>query len=75
MKFIIYRTSDRYKPYHSPTKKTKKVKIENSFYYEIEINTMDDLMTLTENVGEIIIHNKNIFYEVPAIEIYDTYRE
>ena len=75
MKFMIYRTSDRYKPYSPPVKQAKKVEVKDSFYYEIEINTMDELMEFINNEGEIVMHNKDIFHEIPAIEIYDAYRE
>lgn len=75
MKFVIYKTSDRYKPYESPVNKAKKVKTEKSFYYEIEINTLNELMELIHNQGEIVMHDKDVYQEIPAIEIYDAYRE
>lgn len=75
MKFVIYKTSDRYEPYEPPVNKAKKVKTEKSFYYEIEINTLNELMELIHNQGEIVMHDKDVYQEIPAIEIYDTYRE
>ena len=75
MKFKIYKTSKSYEPYEPPVKEAKKIETEKSFYYQIEINTLDELMSLIHNEGEIVMHDKDVFDEIPAIEIYDTYRE
>ena len=41
----------------------------------IELNTLEDLMTLIENEGRVIIEESYYTHESPKIEFYDDYRE
>ena len=43
--------------------------------YTIDIESVEDLVELTEKEGEIIIKKSYEDVGLPVIEIYDTYRE
>lgn len=75
MKFEIYRTSDWYRE-KAPCEGAKLVRegsAAQSAAYEIEIETLEQLLELMQAVESPIIIMGN-YYE-PAIEIYDDYRE
>ena len=92
MKFRIRRTSD-WSSNKSPHPKAEKLKSATSrLYFEtvshtvarniytIEINSLDELLKLVAEEGEIIISEENILENELApyhfeIEIYDDYRE
>lgn len=79
MKFEIYRTSDCCRE-KQPCEGAKQVRIGSAVHdavYEIEIDTLEDLLELVEREGEVIIGNSDkdkTGYEF-EIEIYDDYRE
>lgn len=78
MKFIIYRTSNSYLNANSPCEEAvlveHKLVYKNNDHeqykniYEIEINSLEDLINLSKKYGEIIINGN-------TLEIYDDYRE
>lgn len=87
MKFIIYRTSgwiaiedleqldidlNKYKVYLEPH--IDELKIERKFAI-IDIKSLEELMELIKDYGDIVIQNPNFVKGIPEIEIYDTYRE
>ncbi len=43
-------------------------------YIDIEINSLDELISLSNKFGEIIIHS-NALFENNTLEIYNGYRE
>ena len=43
--------------------------------YTIDLESLEDLVKLTEKEGEIIIKKSYEGVGLPVIEIYDTYRE
>lgn len=43
-------------------------KLNSCYHFEIEINTLDDLLSLSDECGQIIIDNKN-----KTIEVYNAY--
>ena len=64
MKFNIYRTSDMF-PEFPPCQETiKKKKGEWSNDYEIEINTLEELMGLISKYGSVVLSSE-------TLEIYD----
>lgn len=71
MKFLIFKASDRGQPYSLTMDKYKKIE---NIYHEVEINTIDELINLINNEGEIIMHKKDPYYKMPVIEIYNTHR-
>lgn len=87
MKFIIYRTSDYFiykdikqlnidlNKYRTSIKSTI-----DRFGYEykyavIEINTLEDLIELNKDYGNIILQKPDFVKGMREIEIYDTWRE
>lgn len=44
-------------------------------YHTIEINTLEELIQLSDTHGELIIKNDLVNDRGPSIEIYDDYRE
>lgn len=76
MKFRIYRTSNAYKPEKPPTEGcTKEYNRRGDWYYTKEINSIEEILELSNIKTEIVISNKDHFYNLPKIEIYDDYRE
>lgn len=75
MKFEIYRTSDwcRENPPCEGAKLVRAGSAAHNAVYEIEIETLEQLLELMQAVESPIIIMGN--YEEPAIEIYDDYRE
>lgn len=41
----------------------------------IDIQSLEELMELNKDYGDIVIQNPNFVKGIPEIEIYDTYRE
>lgn len=75
MKFEIYRTSDWCRE-NPPCEGAKLVSAGSAVHdavYEIEIETLEQLLKLMQAVEAPIIIMGN--YDEPAIEIYDDYRE
>ena len=50
-------------------------RLEDIKAWEIEINTLEELMTLYNKYGELIINTPWSNHVTPQIEIYDDYRE
>lgn len=78
MKFIICKTSQSYNydVEKMPIKGCKKEYDKNDgWYYTKEINSIEELLELSDITGEIIVTRKDVIYSKPRIEIYDTYRE
>lgn len=78
MKFIIYKTSQSYNydVEKMPIKGCKKEYDKNDgWYYTKEINSIEELLELSDIAGEIVVTRKDVIYGKPRIEIYDTYRE
>lgn len=78
MKFEIYRTSDccREKVPCEGARLVRAGSMTNSAVYEIEINTLEDLLKLIDKVGEVIIRDLSLENgHTHEIEIYDGYRE
>lgn len=75
MIFKIYRTSDYYFPTENkPCKKAYIVSHENGeFEWNVEINTLEDLIELQKEVAQDIIFES--YCHKPFIEIYDYCRE
>lgn len=78
MKFRIYRSSfdDKFIEGAHP------VEMEDPFHhrctvYQIEVNTVEDIMAIVEREGEpVIVFPADEFYgNLPSLEIYDDYRE
>ena len=59
-----------------PTKNTIKRRLPDDItVWTIEINSLEEIMELAK-INDIIIKTSNIFcYDLPVIEIYDSYRE
>ena len=80
MKFKIYRTSDL-ECENPPCEGAKLVRagsMTDSAVYEIEIDTLEDLLQLKDRVGEGVIIGNSKFSKTGykyEIEIYDDYRE
>lgn len=76
MKFIICKTSESYNPEIMPIEGCKKEYDENGdWYYTKEINSIEELLELSDIAGEVVVTRKDFMYSKPKIEIYDTYRE
>lgn len=76
MKFIIYKTSDSFRPAEMPVEGCNKEYAENGdWYYTKEINSIEELMEICNIDGEIVVSVKDFLYGKPKIEIYNTYRE
>lgn len=76
MKFIICKTSESYNPEIMPIEGCKKECDENGdWYYTKEINSIEELLELSDIAGEIIVTRKSFMHGKPEIEIYDDYRE
>lgn len=87
MKFIIYRTSDHFN--YKDIKKLNidlnkyRASIESIIdrfgdeckYAVIEINTLENLIELNKDYGNIILHKPDFVKGMREIEIYDTWRE
>ena len=75
MKFEIYRTSDwcRENPPCEGARLVRAGSVSHNAVYEIEIETLEQLLELMQAVEQPIIIMGN--YEEPVIEIYDDYRE
>ena len=75
MKFEIYRTSDwcRENPPCEGARLVRAGSAVHSAVYEIEIETLEQLLELMQAVESPIIIMGN--YDEPTIEIYDDYRE
>ena len=89
MRFLLYRTSGRiaiedleqldidlnkYKVYLEPHI-SKYDKEEVVKYAIINIKSLEELMELNKDYGDIVIQNPDYVKGIPEIEIYDTYRE
>ena len=84
MKYIVYRTNEWYWEGETPNPKCpgavqeilpkhgKDIKA-----YTIEINTLEELMKLKKDLNEplIIFDGTDYGFNLPVLEIYDTYRE
>lgn len=68
MKFKIYRTSDMYPEVPPCQEAVLKKKGQWSNGYEIEINTLEELMGLISKYGSVVLSSE-------TLEIYDDYRE
>lgn len=76
MKFIICKTSESYNPEIMPIEGCKKEYDKNGdWYYTKEINSIEELLELSDIAGEVVVTRKDFIYGKPKIEIYDTYRE
>lgn len=76
MKFIICKTSESYNPEIMPIEGCKKEYDENGdWYYTKEINSIEELLELSDIAGEVVVTRRSFIYGKPKIEIYDTYRE
>lgn len=76
MKFIICKTSESYNPEIMPIEGCKKKYDENGdWYYTKEIDSIEELLELSDIAGEVVVTRKDFMYGKPKIEIYDTYRE
>lgn len=94
MKFIVVRTSTSFfgkdkKPIPEAVKESLEMIDLFNFeddedethkdFWTIEINTLDELLSLFDNYGKIIIREANDYNDEPVgfnvIEIYDDYRE
>lgn len=76
MRFIITKTSDSFRPSEEPVKGcTKEYDEHGNWYYTKEINSLEELLEISDIAGEIIVTKKDIMYELPKIEIYDSYIE
>ena len=75
MKFEIYRTSDCCieNPPCEGARLVREGSVSHNAVYEIEIETLEQLLELMQAVEQPIIIMGN--YEEPVIEIYDDYRE
>ena len=75
MKFHIYRTSD-FLNQEKPCPRAYGGECDKFGYRQwfIDIDTIDQLMELQDEVGDVII-GKTFRQGLPEIEIYDTYRE
>lgn len=81
MKFKIYRTMD-WTPWSDPSLDEAKYKMQKvsdsngGWHYEIDVNSIEQLLQMSNDVGgEGIIISQPDKEELPEIEIYDTYRE
>ena len=89
MKFLIYRTSGwiavedlerldidlkKYNVYLE-SHKNKDIHKEKNKYAIINIQSLEELMKLNKDYGDIVIQQPNYIKGTPEIEIYDTYRE
>jgi len=78
MKFTITRTSTWYdkKPYKNAIEE-EYINIwgQKQKEWVIEINTLEELLKLQKEEGDIIIKNDILGNNKLALEIYDTYRE
>ena len=89
MKFLIYRTSGwiavqdlerldidlkKYNVYLE-SHKNKDIHKEKNKYAIIDIKSLEELMKLNKDYGDIVIQKPNYIKGIPEIEIYDTYRE
>ena len=73
MRFRIKRTSDRK---NCPCRES--VFNRETQEYNIEINTLEELVAFSEKYGELILKDDNYYGKekyIPSIEIYDDYRE
>lgn len=76
MKFIICTTSESYNPEKMPVKDCKKEYDESGdWYYTKEINSIEELLELSDIAGEVVVTRRTFIYGKPRIEIYDNYRE
>lgn len=79
MKFNIYKTSDDDCRKGKPVIGSVFVNNVRQNNYEIEINSIDDLINIMNSVhNDVIITEVNVLERRPnkySIEIYDTYRE
>ena len=75
MKFEIYRTSDCCieNPPCEGARLVREGSVSHNAVYEIEIETLEQLLELMQAVEQPIIIMGN--YDEPTIEIYDDYRE
>ena len=75
MKFEIYRTSDCCieNPPCEGARLVREGSVSHNAVYEIEIETLEQLLELMQAVESPIIIMGN--YDEPTIEIYDDYRE
>ena len=78
----ITRTSSRYDEGIKPISEAKKVEVKrpetgaSHIYWEMEINTIEDIMNLVSKYGDIIItKDTSSMVHNAEIEIYDDYRE
>lgn len=49
--------------------------IDPTYYYGVEINTIEELHDFIEKYGKVVISNKSGCDGMPHIEIYDYFRE
>lgn len=76
MKFIICKTSESYNPEIMPVKGCKKEYDESGdWYYTKEINSIEELLELSDIAGKVVVTRRTFIYGKPRIEIYDAYRE
>lgn len=81
MKFKIHRTSE-WTSFPDPPLDETKYKMQKVFdsgggwHYEIDVNSLEQLLQMANDVGdEGIIVSQHDEEELPELEIYDTYRE
>lgn len=73
MRFRIFRTSDLD---NCPCREAVFNREKNE--YNIEFNTLDELLDFSKKYGNLVFLPRNRYgneMEIPAIEIYDDYRE
>jgi len=86
MRFLLYRTSSSWHLNKKPSEADNVIKSEESKDWYIEINSLEELISLAEKEGNLIIdvggtyisghgEDKKEFFIHPSIEIYDDYRE
>ena len=82
MKFNVYKTSDCWGYHPKPPLDEAKYKMQKVFdsnggwHYEIDVNSVEQLLQMANDVGcDGIIISQSNKENLPELEIYDTYRE
>ena len=78
VEFLISRTCNIYKcgSNKKPCEKAFRKKIAGEEEWVVKINSLDELLCLSEDLGSLILETPGKFgSNIPGIEIYDDYRE
>lgn len=83
MKFIITRTSTEHGSERPCEEATEQILVKDKHWdvdrsaelWAIDISTIEELMTLEQKYGELIITRCTFDKNLPEIEIYDSWRE